>query len=134
MTIPQFRRWLEGHIATLQSLPTEQRQPTDHLQFKELVDEAYQYALELHLPDCAQACQPGPTAVVLMRVLGAMPQAETLTVADVAQRLGVSTDAVYDACRDGRLPHTRIGTRIVITPDQLSQYRQVVTTTLPHLS
>lgn len=69
---------------------------------------------------------------VLAACLTACPH--DCTVAEAAQQLGVSKETIYAACCDGRLPHTRIGRRIVITPEQLSQYRQAGEVELPHLA
>lgn len=43
-----------------------------------------------------------------------MSEPETYTVAEVAAKLDVSIDAIYDECRRGRFPHVRIGRRVVI--------------------
>ena len=55
----------------------------------------------------------GPAAAILTlaAVLAgdAQPDAKPLTVRQAAQRLGVSVDAVYDLCRDGRLKCFRAG-------------------------
>jgi excisionase family DNA binding protein len=45
------------------------------------------------------------------------PSTEWLTVRQAAAKLGMSTNAVYTACREGQLPHKRIGTRIRISEE-----------------
>ena len=46
-----------------------------------------------------------------------------MSVAEVAKRLGVSEGAIYERCRDGRLPCMRIGRRITISPVQLRSFQ-----------
>lgn len=50
-------------------------------------------------------------------------ESQTMNVAQAAERLGVSKETVYRLCREGILPHTRVGTRITISPDQLKEYQ-----------
>lgn len=126
MTVPQFRRWLEEKIAWLQDYPSEERIEEDREYAKDFIDEAYGYAVALKLPEAAAACRPGPVTVRLLECLNAIPgqEADTFTVEEVAQKLGVSKGAIYERCRDGRMPCTRIGNRIVITPEQLADYQR----------
>lgn len=52
---------------------------------------------------------------------------EPMTIKQVAERLGLSTDAVYDLCQTKQLAHFRIGRnrgRIRISPGQLEAYMQ----------
>lgn len=60
-----------------------------------------------------------------------------MSVAAVARRLGVSKETVYAMCGDGRMPCTRIGRRITISPEQLACYQTELPKTgvsLRHLS
>lgn len=43
-----------------------------------------------------------------------MSERMTLTVAEVAELLGVGRQTVYDACARGELRHVRLGSRIII--------------------
>jgi excisionase family DNA binding protein len=43
-----------------------------------------------------------------------MNQPDTMSVEEVARRLGISRNGTYDACRRGEIPCLRIGRRIVI--------------------
>jgi excisionase family DNA binding protein len=50
-----------------------------------------------------------------------------MTVAEVAERIGLSPDAIYDLCRLGVLGHRRVGPRrgrIQITPEHVAAYLQ----------
>lgn len=49
---------------------------------------------------------------------------ELLSVRQVAQRLCIGVDAVYDLCREGRLRHQRIGRTIRIRPRDLDSVRE----------
>jgi excisionase family DNA binding protein len=46
-----------------------------------------------------------------------------LSVKDAAKQLGVSRETVYKLAEERVLPHTRIGRRIVISPEQLAAYQ-----------
>jgi excisionase family DNA binding protein len=43
-----------------------------------------------------------------------MNQPDTMSVEEVANRLGISRNGTYEACRRGEIPNLRIGRRIVI--------------------
>ena len=50
-----------------------------------------------------------------------------LTVEQTARLLGVSTTKIYECCREGRIPHVRIGNAIRIDRDGLFyQARELV--------
>lgn len=72
----------------------------------------------------------GPTAAILTlaAMLGNDSPADSkpLTVKQAAERLGVSVDAVYDLCRDGRLRCFRAGEgrgTIRIRPADLERFQ-----------
>ena len=68
--------------------------------------------------------KPGPVIVRLLEALNAiLDKSDTYSVKQAAVHLGVSKEAIYERCGDGRMPCTRIGTRIVITPEQLASYQ-----------
>jgi excisionase family DNA binding protein len=55
----------------------------------------------------------------------ALPAAETpLTIKDVAARLGVAADKVYDLTAQGRLRHFRVGKSIRFLPADVEEYQQ----------
>lgn len=43
----------------------------------------------------------------------------TLTPAQVAKKLHMSRDWVYEECKAGRMPHIKLGRSIAILPDSL---------------
>jgi excisionase family DNA binding protein len=45
-----------------------------------------------------------------------------LRLREVAEYLGLSMDTVHRMCRDGRLPHVRIGRRIRVEPEELARW------------
>lgn len=67
--------------------------------------------------------------MTLATVLHSLRQSQTpalpaaMSVKQVAAMLGVSKETIYRLCEERVLPHTKIGRRIVIMPDQLEQYR-----------
>jgi excisionase family DNA binding protein len=70
--------------------------------------------------------QTGDVASAAMLTLAAAllgdDQAKLLTVREAADRLNVSPDSVYSACRDWRLKHRKIGRKILIDPADLSKF------------
>src|SRR5262249_15710509 len=106
--------------------------------------EAEKRATDAGLPEAVKACQirSGPVGVDLARNVLSACLAEyhvtnkkarsqarddgPLSVEQAASELGVSNSTVYRLCDDGLLSHSRIGTRIIITPQQLDQYRREV--------
>lgn len=51
------------------------------------------------------------------------PQDAAMTVAAAAKLLGVGKGVLYKLCKEGEMPHTKIGRRITITPAQIEEYR-----------
>ena len=49
------------------------------------------------------------------------PDRRTLTVEEVARRLGIGRTAAYDAVRRGEIPTLRIGRRLLIPEDALGR-------------
>jgi excisionase family DNA binding protein len=47
---------------------------------------------------------------------------EFLTIQEVARVLKVTTRRAYKLCRNGLLPHVRLGRQIRVDPDQLNQW------------
>lgn len=96
MTVAKFRRWLQQKIDYLQAFPDECRWQEDAIDIQRFIDEAYQYAVDLHLPKAAAACKKGPALRRLMECLNAIPETdgETLTPPQIARMLGVKSDTV----------------------------------------
>lgn len=46
----------------------------------------------------------------------------TLTVKEVAEYLGISSDMVYILCREKRIAHFRIGTRILFKKEAIDRW------------
>lgn len=58
-----------------------------------------------------------------LRLLAAVPKdLQTLTVAECARRLGVSTTAIYDEVAKGRLKSIRVGARYSVPVEEFSRY------------
>lgn len=67
--------------------------------------------------------QTGDVSAAAMLTLASalLPASKPLTVKQAAERRGVSIDALYDLCRDGKLRHKRTGRKITIQPDDLDR-------------
>jgi excisionase family DNA binding protein len=48
---------------------------------------------------------------------------DSLSIEQVAKRLAVSRGVIYRLCKDGVMPHTKVGRRITITPEQIAEYQ-----------
>lgn len=46
-----------------------------------------------------------------------------MTAAEVARALGLGRSTIYDLCNRGELRHRRHGSRVVIDPEHLAEYR-----------
>jgi excisionase family DNA binding protein len=115
----------------------------------ETVQRAGEFALQARLPDAYKIASEVTTPMlalntartVLIQMLQTIPPKKdtngAMSVRQVADQLGVSKETVYAMCRDGRLPCTRIGRRVTITPEQLKSYQSGVPASvgaLRHLS
>ncbi len=80
----EFKKWLKDQIARLQSYPSKERLPEDHIHARW----AYSKAVTLGLPEAAAACRKGPVMVSLLECLQALPEAELLTLPEAAEYLG----------------------------------------------
>jgi excisionase family DNA binding protein len=94
MTVAKFRRWLQQKIDYLQAFPDECRWQDDQTDIQGLIDEAYQYAVDLHLPEAAAACKKGPAIRRLMECLNAIPNGEVFSLAEAAEYLGYSVSGL----------------------------------------
>lgn len=112
MTVAQFKKWLETRIQYLRGLPDYQEQE-DHAYGLELLEEAYQNAVDLNLPECVAACKQGPVTVRLLECLAAIPEPEsdTFTPPEIAQLLSVSADTVLGWIRSRELKASNIAAR-----------------------
>ena len=64
-----------------------------------------------------------PFAAPVLQGLGALTAVERwLTIADVAERLGVSTATVYGLCKRGELQHVRVANAIRVSEDALAYF------------
>ena len=127
MTIPQFKKWLQQKIEYVQAFPDEARNPDDHIQIQGFIDEAYEHAVDLRLPDAAAACQPGPVAVRLLECLNAIPETKTvLTPPEIAEQLTTAPETVIGWIKSGQLKGANLATdhrpRYVVEPDDLAAF------------
>jgi excisionase family DNA binding protein len=122
MNVAQFRRWLESKIEYIRNIPQPWQE--DAVDFRGFVEEAYQIAVDLRLPEAAAACKKGPPLRRLIECLNAIPEPETgvYNKEEAAQRLGVSPRTVGRLIDDGDLECKRIRGRITITEEQLQAY------------
>lgn len=89
--------------------------PDLHAKSLALIGLADPFEVKTFLAECVQACQ----------VLG--EREGLLTVAEAADRLGVSPRTLYRLCDDGKLPHQHLGTgrgTIRIRPEDLAAFAQ----------
>ena len=148
--MPSFRTYVEKRIHEVESwlkLPSDE---TDWQQVmpdcRSLLADVQKQATIAGVPGAVTACRPSGRIEVqdvrriLAECLAACPPDKgdgAMSVTEAANRLGVSKESVYAMCRDGKMPCTRIGRRIVITPEQLANYQSdlpVSAGALRHLS
>ena len=127
MTVPQFRKWLESKIQWLQDFPSEERNPDDHIHAQGFIEEAYEHAIALRLPEAAEACRKGPTTIRLIECLNAIPESKTvLTPPEIAELLGTAPETVVGWIKSGQLKGSNLATdhrpRYVVQPDDLSKF------------
>lgn len=48
----------------------------------------------------------------------------TLTVAEAAEYIGISKDTAYMLCRERRLPHVRVGSRILLKKNKIDEWME----------
>ena len=125
-TIAHFKEWLEEKIEFLQDLP-EYGVEDDHIYAQGLIDEAYDYAVELRLPECVAACRKGPMTVRLLECLNAIPDTKTImTPPEIAEQLGTAPETVVGWIKSGQLKGSNLATdyrpRYVVTPDDLAKF------------
>ncbi len=136
MGFAQFKRWVEKKRTELVSV-YDHDPGGEYSTYRagKIAAEVSRRAAALQLPELMRVwgedVEIPEVDQYLVECLRAIPS--DCSVAEVAKQLGVSKETIYAACRDGRLPHTRIGRRIVITPEQLQKYRQSAEIKLPHL-
>jgi len=91
------------------------------------IDEAYQHAVDLRLPECVAACKPGPMTIRLLECLNAIPEPQdkqVYSLEEAALRLGVSRRTVSRLRDAGELEFNRIRRRVTITAKQLADYQE----------
>lgn len=121
---------------------SEEHETNDYLQVRRECESAIhdvrQKAEKLGIAEVVKLCQRSgkkgvmATRELLAECLAACPYENS--AAEAAQQLGVSVETIYAACREGRLPHTPVGRRKIITPEQLQKYRKPGEVELPHLA
>lgn len=50
------------------------------------------------------------------------PDVDLLTISEAARRLRISTSLAYELVRQGRLPHLRLGRRVVVPARELDRW------------
>lgn len=129
MNIRQLKRWLTNNL--------KEAEPLDSISTMEDPRHiALTAAKKLGLLGCGSGellsradkiTTPIECAAILTDCLALLPSdieasTDALSVPDVAARLGVSKETVYAMCTDGRMPCTRIGRRVIITPEHLASF------------
>jgi hypothetical protein len=125
MTVPKFKKWLESRIQYLRGLD-EIVNPDDGPYGLELLEEAYQFAIDLNLSECAKVCKP-PVTIGLLECLNAIPETKTvLTPPEVAEQLGAAPETVVGWINSGQLKGANLATdhrpRYVVEPDDLTAF------------
>lgn len=123
MNTAQYRRWLADQIEFLRGLG-EWQNPDDRPQ--EILEEAYQIAIDLNLPECAAACKP-PATIGLMAALKAIPDGKTvLTPPEIGEQLATAPETVVGWIRSGQLKGSNLATadrpRYVVQPEDLARF------------
>ena len=127
MNVPQFKRWLEQNIEYVQAFPDEARNPDDRIQIKGFINEAYEHAVALRLPEAAAACRRGPATIRLIECLNAIPDTRAvLTPPEIAEQLGAAPETVTGWIKSGQLKGANLATdrrpRYVVEPDDLATF------------
>ena len=126
MTIAEFKKWLNDKIEFLQGLQ-EFGFEDDYIYAQGLIDEAYDYAIDLGLPDAAAACRKGPMTIRLLECLNAIPETKTIiTPPEIAEQLGTAPETVVGWIESGQLKGSNLATdyrpRYVVEPDDLAKF------------
>ncbi len=148
--MPSFRTYVEKKIRDVESwlnLPSGEIDWQEVMpDCRSLLAEAQKKATIAGVPGAVAACRLSgkiniqDVRCMLAECLEACPSEKgdgAISVAQAAKQLGVSEGLVYAMCRDGRMPCTRIGRRVVITLEQLASYQSVLPASggsLRHLS
>jgi excisionase family DNA binding protein len=89
--------------------------PALHAKSLPLIGFADPFEVKTYLAECVQACE------------AAQDTSDLLTVAEAADRLGVSPRTLYRLCAEGQLPHQHVGSgrgTIRIRPEDLAVFAQ----------
>jgi hypothetical protein len=90
VTIAQFRRWLESKIEWAEG--SDEFSESENIEAQRLIDDAHGYAIDLRLPEAAEAARKGPVRQRLVEILNAIaePADSMLSLAEAAEILGYS--------------------------------------------
>ena len=127
-----FRQYLQRQLKQIQPRH-EEADPLLHAEAnRTLIDDIELEAARQGVPGAVEACRKlrsGPVSNCLAREVIAEClshcTSDTYSVAEVADKLGVSRGTVYAMCNDGRLSCTRVGSRITVSKDQLAEYGKI---------
>lgn len=122
MTVAQYKRWLTEQIEFLRGLEHYQN-PDDCPQA--ILEEAYQTAIDLGLPEAAAACKP-PATIGLLAALATLEKRTVLTPPEIADQLGVAPETVVNWIKKGLLRGSNLATdfrpRFVVQPEDLEKF------------
>jgi len=123
----KFKNFLESKIHFLGNLPHAERSEDDCIQALESLEEAYNLAVELRVPECAEILgKPGPVTVRLLEALNSIPESDYLTPPEIAEQLGAAPETVIGWIKSGQLKGANLATdhrpRYVVTPDDLAKF------------
>ena len=134
--MPCFRTYVEKKIRDVESclaLPSEETDWELIMPYcRSVLADVQKKATITGVPGAVEACRLSgriniqDVRCMLAECLEACPSEKgdgAISVPQAAKQLGVSKELVYAMCRDGRMPCTKIGRRIVITLEQLASYQ-----------
>ncbi len=129
-TVAEFRAWLQGRIASIQSRPRPELDELDYEDFENYRVQSYRYAVKLGVSDAAKATADhtvGSWVDPLLRCLEALPEPKAiLSPPQVAEQLGVAPETVVTWIKNGELKASNLAKaarpRYVVTPGDLDAF------------
>lgn len=130
-----FAKWLDKEIAYLESIRGDELDDRIGEESRDTVREAGRYASQLGLEEieCVFKVKPLVAKRMLVRYRKQVQTKDDLTVDEVAEKLGVSTQTIRAMVKDGRIAHHRVGRQIRIRAEDCVMREKAAPKLLQHL-